>query len=89
MASDYSFAQFKYVARLLLVHGRAAYKRNSEVVLYSFYKNWLYQLTYIYFGFYTGKCFALRVTTATRVCAWMWPHGAEAQLSAGAMCSYA
>lgn len=45
----------RYVARLVLLHGRAAYKRNTEVVLYSFYKNWVYNLTYVYFAFVNGK----------------------------------
>ncbi|GLI63173.1 hypothetical protein VaNZ11_005942 [Volvox africanus] len=54
MAADYAFAQFKYVSRLILLHGRAAYKRNSEVVWYAFYKNWIYNLVLLYFGFVTG-----------------------------------
>jgi phospholipid-translocating ATPase/phospholipid-transporting ATPase len=29
LASDYSLAQFRFVARLILVHGRAAAKRNA------------------------------------------------------------
>lgn len=45
----------RYVARLILLHGRAAYKRNCEVVLYSFYKNWLHNLTYVFFAFVTGR----------------------------------
>ncbi len=48
-------AQFRYVARLVLIHGRAFYRRNSEVVLYSFYKNWAFNLTYVYFAFVTGE----------------------------------
>lgn len=47
--------QFKYVARLILLHGRAAYKRNAEVVWYAFYKNWIYNMVLMYFGFLTGK----------------------------------
>lgn len=38
-SSDYSIAQFRFLKRLLLVHGRANYKRVSLVVLYSLYKN--------------------------------------------------
>ncbi len=49
-----SFPQFKYLARLLLLHGRAAYKRNIEVVWYSFYKNWIYNMVLMFFGFVTG-----------------------------------
>jgi len=38
-ASDYSIAQFRFLGRLLLVHGRWNYRRMSMVLLYSFYKN--------------------------------------------------
>jgi phospholipid-translocating P-type ATPase (flippase) len=39
LASDYSFAQFRFLARLLLVHGRLNFYRNVELINYSFYKN--------------------------------------------------
>jgi len=51
LASDFSFGQFRFLARLLLVHGRLAYKRNTEVVLYSFYKNWVQNITYLIYAF--------------------------------------
>lgn len=51
LASDFSMCQFSYLARLLLVHGRWSYKRNSEVVLYAFYKNFAYCLANVYFNF--------------------------------------
>ena len=38
MSSDYSFAQFKFLSRLLLVHGRWCYRRLSLLVYYFFYK---------------------------------------------------
>lgn len=38
-ASDFAIAQFRFLQRLLLVHGRFSYIRLSKVVLYSFYKN--------------------------------------------------
>ena len=38
-ASDYAIGQFKHLRPLLLVHGREAYRRNSYVVGYMFYKN--------------------------------------------------
>ncbi|CAK4684224.1 unnamed protein product [Aphanomyces euteiches] len=38
-ASDYAIAQFRFLQRLLLVHGRSNYKRIAKVILYSFYKN--------------------------------------------------
>ncbi|XP_070554508.1 probable phospholipid-transporting ATPase IA isoform X2 [Ptychodera flava] len=38
-ASDYSIAQFRFLIKLLLVHGVWSYCRLSKVILYSFYKN--------------------------------------------------
>lgn len=38
-ASDYSISQFKFIKRLLLVHGRESYRKNSFIVVYNFYKN--------------------------------------------------
>eukprot|EP00775_Hariotina_reticulata_P007204 gene7204-7418_t len=54
LSSDFSFAQFRYLQRLLLLHGRWSYLRNKEVVLYSFYKNWAYVLVYVYLQFVAG-----------------------------------
>jgi len=34
MASDYSIAQFRFLKRLLLVHGRWSYRRLALLVLY-------------------------------------------------------
>lgn len=39
LASDFHFGQFRFLPRLLLIHGRWAMKRNLEVVMYMFYKN--------------------------------------------------
>ena len=55
LASDYAFAQFQYLARLLLVHGRWSYLRNSEVVAYAFYKNFAYCLPNILFAAVSGQ----------------------------------
>lgn len=38
-AADFSIAQFRFLARLLLVHGSWSYHRISKVALYSTYKN--------------------------------------------------
>ena len=53
-ASDFAIAQFHYLCRLLLVHGRWNYRRISMVILYSFYKNITSVLTLFYFCFYNG-----------------------------------
>ncbi|XP_061338280.1 phospholipid-transporting ATPase 3-like [Gastrolobium bilobum] len=54
MASDFAIAQFRYLADLLLVHGRWSYLRICKVVLYFFYKNLTFTLTQFWFTFQTG-----------------------------------
>ena len=39
MASDFAITRFKYLERLLLVHGHWNYDRLARMVLYFFYKN--------------------------------------------------
>lgn len=38
-SADVAIAQFRYLRKLLLVHGAWSYHRISRVILYSFYKN--------------------------------------------------
>ena len=47
MSSDSSIAQFRFLQRLLLIHGRISYKRLCIVVLYSFYKNFAFALALV------------------------------------------
>jgi phospholipid-translocating ATPase len=54
MASDYAIAQFRFLSRLLLVHGRWAYLRLSELVLNSFYKNLVWLLIQFWHQFHSG-----------------------------------
>ena len=51
--SDYAIGQFKYLQRLLFVHGRWSYRRMSVVILYMFYKNCLLVLPQWMFGIYS------------------------------------
>lgn len=53
-SSDYSIAQFRFLKRLLLVHGRWSYRRASKVFLYSFYKNVALTVTLFMFNYFTG-----------------------------------
>ena len=39
MASDFAIAQFRFLDRLLLHHGRLSYKRFARMVTFFFYKN--------------------------------------------------
>ncbi|RHY32050.1 hypothetical protein DYB32_002918 [Aphanomyces invadans] len=53
-SSDYAIAQFRFLQRLLLVHGRWNYMRISKVVLYMFYKNITLVLAQYWYGFLSG-----------------------------------
>lgn len=51
-ASDYALGEFKYLRRLLLFHGREAYRRNSILICYNFFKNVVLVLPQFWFGFF-------------------------------------
>jgi len=53
-SADYAIGQFKFLKPLLFIHGREAYRRNSVVLLYSFYKNIVLVLTQVSFTFFSG-----------------------------------
>jgi phospholipid-transporting ATPase len=50
-SADYSIGQFKFLKTLMFFHGRECYRRNSDLVCYTFYKNMLYVLAQFWFGF--------------------------------------
>ncbi|EAZ63035.2 aminophospholipid translocase and ATPase [Scheffersomyces stipitis CBS 6054] len=54
MSSDYAIGQFRFLTRLLLVHGRWSYKRLAEMVPCFFYKNVVFTLTCFWFGIYNN-----------------------------------
>ncbi|XP_078113351.1 phospholipid-transporting ATPase ID isoform X2 [Sander vitreus] len=54
LASDYSFAQFRFLRRLLLVHGRWSYFRMCNFLCYFFYKNFAFTLVHFWYGFFCG-----------------------------------
>uniref|UniRef100_M3ZWN1 Phospholipid-transporting ATPase n=1 Tax=Xiphophorus maculatus TaxID=8083 RepID=M3ZWN1_XIPMA len=54
LSSDFSFAQFRYLQRLLLVHGRWSYIRMCKFLQYFFYKNFSYTLLHFWYGFFCG-----------------------------------
>lgn len=51
-ASDYFIGEFKHLVPLLFVFGTECYQRNSNVILYNFYKNFLLVLPQFWFGFF-------------------------------------
>ncbi|KAM3874327.1 putative phospholipid-transporting ATPase IM [Diretmus argenteus] len=54
LSSDYSFAQFRYLQRLLLVHGRWSYLRMSKFLRYFFYKNFTFTFVHFWYAFFCG-----------------------------------
>uniref|UniRef100_A0AAV2L6D2 Phospholipid-transporting ATPase n=1 Tax=Knipowitschia caucasica TaxID=637954 RepID=A0AAV2L6D2_KNICA len=54
LSSDFSFAQFRYLQRLLLVHGHWSYLRMCHFLRYFFYKNFAFTLVHFWYGFFCG-----------------------------------
>ncbi|XP_061590381.1 phospholipid-transporting ATPase ID-like isoform X2 [Cololabis saira] len=54
LSSDFSFAQFRYLQRLLLVHGRWSYLRMCKFLKYFFYKNFTFTLVHFWYAFFCG-----------------------------------
>ena len=50
-ASDYCISEFQFLKRLLFVHGRESYRKNSFIVCYNFYKNFLFVFPHFWLGF--------------------------------------
>ncbi|KAF7216869.1 transcript variant X2 [Nothobranchius furzeri] len=54
LSSDFSFAQFRYLQRLLLVHGRWSYLRMCKFLRYFFYKNFTFTFLHFWYAFFCG-----------------------------------
>ena len=52
--SDFAIGQFRFLARLLLVHGRLNYYRMSKVIPFIFYKNVILVLAQFWFSFFAA-----------------------------------
>ncbi|KAK3699934.1 hypothetical protein QZH41_016596 [Actinostola sp. cb2023] len=53
-ASDYAIAQFRYLNKLLFVHGAWSYQRLAKLILYSFYKNVCLYVIELWFALQNG-----------------------------------
>uniref|UniRef100_A0A804IYI1 P-type ATPase C-terminal domain-containing protein n=1 Tax=Musa acuminata subsp. malaccensis TaxID=214687 RepID=A0A804IYI1_MUSAM len=53
-AADYSIGKFRFLKRLILVHGRYSYNRTAFLSQYSFYKSLLICFIQIFFSFFSG-----------------------------------
>jgi magnesium-transporting ATPase (P-type) len=51
-ASDFALGEFKLLKRLLFIHGRINLYRISKMILYFFYKNFVFTLNQFYFAFF-------------------------------------
>lgn len=52
MASDFALPRFRYLQKLLLVHGHWCYSRLANMILYFFYKN---AVSCFYFCLYSSS----------------------------------
>jgi len=54
MAADYAFAQFRFLTKLLLVHGRWSYIRIAEMISCFFYKNIVWTFAMFWYQIWAG-----------------------------------
>ncbi|KAJ8949862.1 hypothetical protein NQ318_010496 [Aromia moschata] len=54
MAADFALSRFKYLERLLLVHGHWSYDRLAKMILYFFYKNAAFVFLCFWYQLYCG-----------------------------------
>ncbi|KAF2136624.1 uncharacterized protein K452DRAFT_322282 [Aplosporella prunicola CBS 121167] len=53
MSSDYAIGQFRFLTRLVLVHGRWSYRRLAETIANFFYKNIVWTLALFWYQIYS------------------------------------
>ena len=51
-SSNYAIGEFKILRRLILFHGFINLMRNSNMIIYFFYKNFVFTIIHFFFGFY-------------------------------------
>ncbi|KAI9675252.1 MAG: hypothetical protein M1817_001154 [Caeruleum heppii] len=54
MSSDYAIGQFRFLQRLVLVHGRWSYRRLSETIANFFYKNLVWTFALFWYQLYNS-----------------------------------
>lgn len=53
-SADYAISQFRFLERLLMVHGRYGYIRVPKMICYYFYKNVVLVAAEIHFSYWNG-----------------------------------
>ena len=51
-SSDYALGEFQYLWELVLMHGKWCYLRQSDMILYFFYKNLVFTMPQFFYTFY-------------------------------------
>ena len=51
-AADFAIGEFKLLSRLLFFHGKVNMNRISQMIVYFFYKNFLFTMTQFFFAFF-------------------------------------
>eukprot|EP00158_Paraphelidium_tribonemae_P008628 Partr_v1_DN28633_c0_g1_i1_m49817 putative ATPase, class VI, type len=54
LSADFAIAQFRFLTKLLLVHGRWAYSRNSVMILNFYLKSLVFSVVIFWFQFHCG-----------------------------------
>ncbi|KAI9891883.1 MAG: hypothetical protein M1814_002268 [Vezdaea aestivalis] len=54
MSSDYAIGQFRFLQRLILVHGRWSYRRLAETIANFFYKNMIWTFALFWYQIYNN-----------------------------------
>jgi phospholipid-transporting ATPase len=54
LCSDYAITEFQMVGELMLYHGRECYRKNSQLILFNFYKNMILVLPQFWYGLYNN-----------------------------------
>jgi phospholipid-transporting ATPase len=75
--SDFAIAQFRFLAPLMLLHGRWNYGRLAKLVLYTFYKNFVYNIAM----FRCGDATRLALPRASSPCGLLLTHTAPSSTS--------
>lgn len=90
-SADFAIAQFRFLKRLLFVHGAWNYTRISKVILYSFYKNiclYVIELWFAIYSYWTGQVlferwtigmYNLLMTGAPPIAIGLWDQNCRAE----------
>ena len=54
LCSDYAISEFQLLGQLMLYHGRECYRKNSQLILFNFYKNLILVLPQLWYAFTNG-----------------------------------